>query len=114
MRSCLQGTWREGDQQPDVAALDTYFQRYGWDWETYLNQPEWLIQELGALIAGEADYHREEAVKAEAERQRQARGHEAHGPVRHAPPPTPPEQVLQAAWDSGMPMPGGRDPLLGA
>lgn len=36
--------------------LDAIFKRYGWDFWTYQDQPEWLIQELIQVMAAEGDH----------------------------------------------------------
>lgn len=106
MRSYLDGTWsseRDGPL-PDAAAIDTYLQRYGWTWDEYQDTPENVIQELGAVMAGETDHNREQA-------KRNAR----HSPApsrRGTAPPIGADQTLLDAWDSGMPLPGGPDPLM--
>jgi hypothetical protein len=110
MRSYLNGTWsseRDGPL-PDAAAIDAFLQRYGWTWQEYQDTPEAVIQELSAVMAGEADHHREEA-------KRNAR----HTPApsrRGSAMPTAigSDATLRDAWDSGLPLPGGHDPLMPA
>jgi hypothetical protein len=45
--------------------MDVILQRYSWDWWTYMEQPEEIIQELMEVIQGEAQHYAAERRKRE-------------------------------------------------
>lgn len=62
------------------------FETYGWDWSTYRNQPEWLIEDLHTVISGVA-----EGSKAK------ANSRTSYSDTRSA---------MEIAQEGGLPMPG--------
>lgn len=64
------------------------------------------------MQAGEADHHRDEATKNKALQARQGSPGGNARPLAPAPPEARSDGLLRDAWDSGMPLPGGPDPLM--
>jgi len=66
------GTWREGDEMPDVAALDLFCKRYGWSYDQWCKTPWDKIEELRQVIEAEVMYQEEvnERQRINADRQR--------------------------------------------
>jgi hypothetical protein len=77
--------------------LDMLFQRYGWDYDTYLAQPEHLIQELMEVIRAEND----------ATTHANPRPHGFNSDVYDKLDERTTEELLQEASRAGLPMPGG-------
>ena len=57
------GTWRDGDELPDIAAPDVYMRRYHWSWQEYCDTPLDVLEELAKLIEAEIEFKLEEKEK---------------------------------------------------